>query len=273
MSNRDGVFDVGIFSWFGYMMPLPERLKLIKEVGFDSVIIWWEDELGDKVIKKEDMPKMVEDFGLKFENIHAPFCGCNDIWGKDKDAKKKFVENNIRWIEDCKKYNIDTMVMHVTELCKIKKPNDSGLECVEKIVKAAEKNNIKLAIENTDSSFIVNYILSNIHSDNLGLCFDTSHFNICKSWFNEYTNLLKLYPNKLFATHISDNDGDNDRHWVPFDGIIEWKEIKDTFPLRSFKESLCLEVVKGEQDKFKNPKEFLEKAYSRISKLNRYFSK
>lgn len=34
--------NIGIFSWFGYVMPMKERLELIKKAGFDGVTIWWE---------------------------------------------------------------------------------------------------------------------------------------------------------------------------------------------------------------------------------------
>ena len=63
----------GIFSWFGFVMPLSERLELIKKAGFDSTCLWWEDEEGAYPVKKTDMPKMVRDFGLSLEISIRPF--------------------------------------------------------------------------------------------------------------------------------------------------------------------------------------------------------
>ncbi len=45
----------GIFSWFGFVMPLSERLELIKKAGFDSTCLWWEDEDGGKM-RRELIP-------------------------------------------------------------------------------------------------------------------------------------------------------------------------------------------------------------------------
>ena len=51
----------GIFSWFGFVMSLSKRIELIKNAGFDSTSLWWEDEEGSPSIKKNEMPKIVRD--------------------------------------------------------------------------------------------------------------------------------------------------------------------------------------------------------------------
>ena len=45
-----------IFSWFGYFQPFQERLDIIKEAGFDEVMLSWEDEFEPWALKKEDFP-------------------------------------------------------------------------------------------------------------------------------------------------------------------------------------------------------------------------
>jgi hypothetical protein len=32
---------ISIFSWFSYQIPLREGLALIKQAGFDAVMLWW----------------------------------------------------------------------------------------------------------------------------------------------------------------------------------------------------------------------------------------
>lgn len=32
------------FAWFGYSLDINERLRLIKQSGFDGVMLWWGDE-------------------------------------------------------------------------------------------------------------------------------------------------------------------------------------------------------------------------------------
>ena len=35
-----------IYDWFGYELPIKERYRLIKEAGFDGVLLWWSEYLG-----------------------------------------------------------------------------------------------------------------------------------------------------------------------------------------------------------------------------------
>lgn len=258
---------VGIFSWFGFIMPIQERLRLIKEAGFDSTAIWWEDEEGDKVIKKEEFPKLVKDSGLIFENIHAPFLNCNMLWSEDEGLRKITVKKHVNLIEDCARYDIPLMVMHISEGFLLKTPNELGIKSIREVIKEAENNNVKIAIENTDNNFFIDYALKNIHSPNLGFCFDTSHNEISD---RNDINLLKKYGERLFTLHISDNDGLKDRHWIPYEGNINWGKMKKDFPIENYKGNLSMEIFTKEEDKNKSPEEFLLKAYKNICKLRNY---
>ena len=37
---------ITIYDWFGYELPIKERYRLIKEAGFDGVLLWWSDGFG-----------------------------------------------------------------------------------------------------------------------------------------------------------------------------------------------------------------------------------
>ncbi len=37
---------ITIYDWFGYELPIKERYQLIKEAGFDGVLLWWSEQLG-----------------------------------------------------------------------------------------------------------------------------------------------------------------------------------------------------------------------------------
>lgn len=61
-----------IFFWFGFPIPMEERFKLIKLVGFDGVLLWWSDEYAAVDGDKRLHPKMDRRNGLFIENIHTP---------------------------------------------------------------------------------------------------------------------------------------------------------------------------------------------------------
>ncbi len=37
---------ITIYDWFGYELPKKERYRLIKESGFDGVLMWWSEHLA-----------------------------------------------------------------------------------------------------------------------------------------------------------------------------------------------------------------------------------
>jgi sugar phosphate isomerase/epimerase len=65
------------------------------------------------------------------------------------------------------------------------------------------------------------YILS-AHPD-LRVCFDPNHL-----FDEEHTALLRAVGDRVAAVHFSDYDGLDERHWMPGEGVIDWREIVRT---------------------------------------------
>ena len=75
-----------IFSWFGYPIPMDERFRLIKQVGFNSTCLWWaDDNIGDDGDKNR-LPDLARKYGLEVENIHTPFSNVNSLWEDNLDG-------------------------------------------------------------------------------------------------------------------------------------------------------------------------------------------
>jgi endo-alpha-1,4-polygalactosaminidase (GH114 family) len=74
---------ITIYDWFGYELTIKERYRLIKEAGFDGVLLWWSNGFGRDVLGRNDYrngPQIVRKAGLFIENIHAPVENQNDLW-------------------------------------------------------------------------------------------------------------------------------------------------------------------------------------------------
>lgn len=253
--------QLGIFSWFGFVLPLPERLRLIKNAGFDATTLWWEDEYGPAAIKKEIMPYMVKESGLILENIHIPYDSCDDLWNEHKPVRNAIVDKYIGWLNDCARYNIPIMVMHLTDSLNLPSPNQygqHGLECISILTKVAENLGISIAIENTGREDYIHFVLSEIHSKYLGFCYDSSHNRI---YSNNDLTLLKKLNHRIITTHLSDNDGCKDCHWLPGEGIIDWEKLMSFFSLDKYQDFLTLEVYPTEQQLRETPETFLSQAY------------
>ncbi len=250
--------QLGIFSWFGFVMPLPKRLELIKKAGFDAATIWWEDEIGSPKIKKEKMPNIVRESGLILENIHVPYDDADDLWSESKTLRNKIVYRHIEWLNDCAELDIPVMLMHIIDRNFLPDPNKWGIESLSRLLKAAEDLGVKIAIENTGSVDYIDYVLRDLLSDHLVFCYDSSHDFI---YSKEKAAILKKQGQRLKHLHLSDNDLAEDRHWLPGEGIIDWQQLSNAFPRDTYKGNITLEVYPGVEDIISSPQYFIEKAY------------
>jgi len=246
-----------MFSWFGYELLLKHRLKLIRDAGFEATMIWWGDQMAYRDGDKAQTMEIVCDSGLYLDNIHLPFENINNIWSSDTKERAKIIDLFYECLEDCAEYNIPIAVMHITKGTDIKEPNIDGIESINKIIDRAKQYKVKIAIENTRNPNMVDFILDNNESPWLGFCYDTSH-----DWL--YSDIkgeqLKRNGKRLFVTHLSDNDGIKDRHWLPKTVVVDWKKVIDVFP-NDYSGSISLEIESIDGVRNLPVQEFLRESY------------
>ena len=251
----------GIFSWFGFELPLTERLKLIKGTGFVSTSVWLgEEEELVKNGKEDSIPGLVRDCGLFLENIHAPFNNCNKLWSDDSSVRSNIRNEYDSCISFCTRHGIPIVAIHISRGSDALEVNTYGLDVLREIVKHAEDSNVIVAIENTGKPHHLDHIYSSIESPFLGFCYDSSHDFLGAS---EPGEILSKWGHLLVATHLSDNDGVSDKHWIPKEGTIDWGIIRDSFPKGTYKGFFTLEVL-PKTGRESQVGLFLEKAFQSI---------
>lgn len=258
---------LGMFSWFGYPIPFEERLDLIKRAGFSATGFWLgtEEELvGEGEV--DLLPGLVRSCDLFLEYAHAPDIGCNDVWSESEIKRKEWKRIYGSYIDLCRRHEIPSLVIHVSQSRGEQPGNftEEGLVALEDLVKVAEDSGVKIAVENTMQSSLVDQVFSRISSGYLGLCYDTSHDFL---YSPKPGALLERWGQRLMVTHLADNDGVQDRHWLPGLGILNWKEIARSLPLKTYKGSLTLEVFSKDQEK-ESASDFMASAYQSIQWLD-----
>ncbi|QSX05576.1 sugar phosphate isomerase/epimerase [Sedimentibacter sp. zth1] len=257
------MYKTGIFNWFGYILPIQERLELIKEANFDSVMLWWEDETIPYFVDKMNFISLANSIGLAVDNVHLPFEDTNLLWSDKKNERNKKLTTVLTWLCDCKKSNVQKVVMHTNDLENISLNYKMGFESFNEIVKLAEDIDLNVAIENTKHFEYSKFILDEFKSPKLGFCYDSSH-----DFVNGQSKglILNQYKNRLMCVHLSDNDGLKDRHWLPTKGSIDFKNIINIIKETSV-ESFSMEVYPYLNEKSLSPIEFLNKANNIIKKI------
>jgi sugar phosphate isomerase/epimerase len=255
-----------MFSWFGYPMPFEDRLDLIKGAGFTATGFWLgpEEELVAQG-KVDLLPELIRSRGLFLDYVHTPDIGCNDMWSESAAKREEWMHTYRSYIDLCKRHSIPFLVMHVSQSKGEQpgNPTDEGLVVLAELVKAAEDSGVRIAVENTMQPALLYLIFTRIHSDCCGLCYDTSHDFL---YSHSPGALLERWGHRLMVTHLGDNDGVLDRHWLPGLGILSWKEIARWLPMKTYKGSLTLEVFSKDQER-ESASVFMASAYQSIQWL------
>lgn len=127
------------------------------------------------------------------------------------------------------------------------------LKCLHKI-QAHNPNMVplRIAIENLppkglgrDSAELFG-LLDSLDSPEFGICMDVNHANLGE----DIIEATRGYKRRIVTTHISDNDGVNEKHWPPGKGVIPWKKWLSTLVATGYKGPLIYETSQsaGESD-------------------------
>jgi len=251
--------DIAIYSYFGYPLPFSERVRLIGQAGFEVTSIGLGNE--EDIVRSGDkdlMPELVRAQGLSLEYVHAPEGACNDLWSESEPRRQEARDIYASSIAYCRKHLVPILVIHVSR-SKGEQPlpvGRSGLAVIEDLVRYAEDSGVILAIENTQQPVYLDHIFSAIQSPFLGFCYDSSHDFL---YSPEPGFIVRQWGHLLVTTHISDNDGLADRHWIPGEGIIPWGELGNSFPSDTYHGFLNLEIFPRDPAK-EVPWSFLQRA-------------
>lgn len=250
---------IGIYDCFGYDLPFSERYKLIKNAGFDCVMLWWSDKFGRGAGYREDVD-FARNAGLIVENIHAPVHEQEHLSMNDKDGENVY-QSYLQCINDCDKYGIPTVVIHLPS--NDNPINDIGLKRIKAMVCQAEKCGIKIAFENLDNVQNLELVLKAFQSPSVGFCYDSCHHI---NYAPQY-DLLEKYGNRLCALHLHDNGGKNNQHQLPFDGNIDWEAVVKKIALTGYTGATSLEPMNWDYEDI-SIQEFLERAFQKAKKLD-----
>lgn len=254
---------IGIYDCFGYGagydVAFEERYRLIKNAGFDCVMLWWSDKFGRGEGYRKDA-ELARSAGLYVENIHAPVHEQDSLSADNSDGESVF-QSYLQCIKDCFDYNIPAMVIHL--------PGDDfpinslGMERLSILINEAEKYKIKIAFENLNNIRNLSLTLNSFKSENVGFCYDSCHhINYAPD-----IDLLEQYGSRLTALHLQDNGGKNNQHQLPFDGNIDWSAVIDRISLTVYKGATTLEPMNLDYENL-TIRQFLDTAYQRAKKLD-----
>ena len=107
------------------------------------------------------------------------------------------------------------------------------------------------------------YVLTNLDNDNIGVCYDAGH---CHAFYDDKFS-YELFKNRFFAVHLHDNDKSDDLHLMPFDGNIDWKHVVSKLKESNYQGPITLELCYRYDYLKMSIEEFYQKGYEVGKKL------
>jgi sugar phosphate isomerase/epimerase len=241
-----------------------ENIQKLKNAGFDCFFVLAIREDVDKY------KKISEDVGIYFEFIHAPFRGINAIW-EEGDGYATLFDQMMETVDAAAEYGVPTVIIHLSSGWNPPAVNELGLKRYDKLVAHATEKKINIAFENLRNVENV-LVIKERYKDNpyVGFCYDAGH----EHCYTDNFDWIETFGDKLLCTHIHDNTGydrsiDNDTHYLPFDGNVDYEDMIRRLDKVGYKGSLMLEVFNKQKPEYLEWSEdkFIKECYERIKRI------
>ena len=181
---------------------------------------------------REEFKQMLKETGKRVISFHIPFAGADDLSNVDETLRVQAVSRFRAHYATVKEFGCSFIVLHPsTEIrTNVKAERDERINQLRKSLLEVEEElaemNVKVALEFLPRLCIGNtladmeQILDGMNEEIFGVCFDVNHI------MNQYPQIpamTRKLGKRLFTTHISDYNGIDECHWLPGNGVIDWK--------------------------------------------------
>lgn len=238
-SPNEEVFASGLFDCVEYVIVRPESPKKYFYEDFEKTT--------------DEFVRLSQKYGVKINSFHLPFATSEFFNFQPsalrEDIRNDTLENTKRLIEMFRKTGITTVVIHGSMWAlpeEHKARVEAFIDYLKKLCDFCAPLGIKVAVEDLLPERIgctpeeILYIIHSVNRENLGVCFDSNHFI-----GGDIEALLRSVGRYVLTTHISDYDGEWERHWFPGRGIIKWKNILEELDNVGYEGPILFEVNFG----------------------------
>ena len=208
-----------------------ENFEAMKKAGMDAI------ELSIASYEDFDFKRakqISEQTGIELWSIHSHMHQSFDISSLDNESNKRAIKEFTRLIDKISEIGMDKIVIHPTHtpepFDQSERPEKikHAKECLNYLAEYGHPKGVQIALEDLPRTCLGNTIEEHLDllsaNDKLRVCFDFNH-----SLIDDTAEFIKAVGDKIITTHVSDRDDINERHWLPGEGILDWKKIIDAF--------------------------------------------
>lgn len=220
----------------------------------------------------DDLAGWLADAGLRLHSVHAPIADrvANGQWGQplstaaaDEAARTRAVREAQAAAAIAARIPFGFLVLHAgLPDAMLPAGEDNGVAAarrsIEEIGAAAAPAGVKLAVEVIPNRISEADRLVGMLEDEVdlpppgaGICLDLGHAFL----MGDVADTIETVSGHLITTHVHDNRGKADEHFVPFDGRIDWATALMSLRKVGYEGALVLELADTD-----SPRAALERA-------------
>lgn len=209
-----------------YDIPLTQVIELLHKAGFSAASPLWSPELDMHALAKS-----IREHDMIIQFLHAPHKNLPLLWQPELPEAKEALQNILRTLDDCAKYQVPIMVIHGWQGLKYTFPTKPlDFRCFDRIVSYAKEKGVQVAFENLEGEEYLDALMTRYQDQaHVGFCWDSGH-DYC--YPASRMDFLERFGNRLIMTHLNDNFGVrnpsgipqsiDDLHFIPYDGNLDW---------------------------------------------------
>lgn len=208
-----------------YSLPTEQMIAHLKDCGFSAVSPVWSPETD-----MDALAACVREHGMTIQSLHAPLAGISRLWEPDFPDSAPIQDGILGCIDACAQFSVPVMVIHGWQGLIYTFPEDPlDFRFFDRMVDYAREKGVCVAFENLEGEEFLCALLERYRDrPHVGFCWDSGHDNC----YPHQTDFLAAFGDRLIMTHINDNlglrdpggapSGDDDLHFLPYDGHIDW---------------------------------------------------
>lgn len=221
-----------------------ENFEAMKKAGMDAI------ELSIASYEDFDFKRakqISEQTEIELWSIHSHMHQSFDISSLDNESNKRAIKEFTWLIDKISEIGMDKIVIHPTHtpepFNQSERPEKikHAKECLNYLAEYGHPKGVQIALEDLPRTCLGNTIEEHLDllsaNEKLKVCFDFNH-----SLIDDTAEFIKAVGNRIITTHVSDRDDINERHWLPGEGILDWKRIIDAFNSTGYKGAWIYEI-------------------------------
>lgn len=209
-----------------------ERMKLFMENGINYMEFRFvkAPDIGACRNYINEIKEEKEKYGFITRTCHLPYSNGYDLSIDNEEERIKAVEAQKELVIMAKELNPEVLVMHNSHgliddtnrasrrTALVKSLKEFAPWCKELGLKIAVENLIPGSLLMSSGDLIS--VIDEVNEDNIGICFDVNHL-----FAESHADFIKNAGKRILTMHISDNDGIQERHLIPGEGVIDWHTV------------------------------------------------